>query len=353
MATALKQPRRDAYVHSDDDCREQETLAENRIGQIGAEMRRRLPGAVRVPARPSWKLVGLLVLAFVLLYYPIGMAITHAIDDDVGFQAPPQMQADGGSRAVAVAAALIDREVNRHRWVANDPFFLPSAALDNMPNFQQGIVSALARFAFEMTDQIGRVRGTSQTDPDLQKAAGELQYPGDVWVFDFSTSLAPTVTSEARYRAAARSLLAYNQRLANGAAVFERRADNLLATLDRLALDLGASSATIEKHLAESGGLIDTDADDIFYGIKGQVYAYHLLLRELRQDYANVISEREIDNVWDDTLASLRAAARLQPWVVVNGAPDGQFLPSHLAAQGFYLLRARAKLREITNILLK
>jgi len=46
-------------------------------------------------------------------------------------------------------------------------------------------------------------------------------------------------------------------------------------------------------------------------------------------------------------------AASLQPWVVINGAPDAQFMPSHLAAQGFFLLRARTQLREITNILLK
>jgi hypothetical protein len=46
-------------------------------------------------------------------------------------------------------------------------------------------------------------------------------------------------------------------------------------------------------------------------------------------------------------------AAGLQPGVVINAAPDAQFLPSHLAAQGFFLLRARTQLREITNILLK
>jgi hypothetical protein len=33
--------------------------------------------------------------------------------------------------------------------------------------------------------------------------------------------------------------------------------------------------------------------------------------------------------------------------------PNRQFLSSHLSAQGFYLLRARPQLREITNILLK
>ena len=52
-------------------------------------------------------------------------------------------------------------------------------------------------------------------------------------------------------------------------------------------------------------------------------------------------------------LGSFRAAAALDPWVVVNGAPDAQILPSHLAAQGFYLLRARTQLREVSNILLK
>ena len=36
--------------------------------------------------------------------------------------------------------------------------------------------------------------------------------------------------------------------------------------------------------------------------------------------------------------------------VVYNGVDD-QFLPNHLAAQGFYLLRARTQLREITGIL--
>jgi hypothetical protein len=298
--------------------------------------------------------IGLALLVAALFYYPVGMLITHAIDDDSDYQLPDASLPEGGSRAVAMAAALIEREVDENRWVANDPFFLPPAALDNMPNFQQGIISALARFAFELTDQIGRTRGTSQTDKDLQEAAGQLQYSGDVWVFDLSTSLAPTTTSEARYRKAARSLRNYNQRLVDGNAVFEKRADNLLATLDRFALDMGASSANLDRHIAEhAGDLIDTRADDIFYGIKGQSYAYYLIIRELGLDFEHLLSERELTNAWAKMMDSLRLTAELSPIVVVNGSPDSQILPSHLAAQGFYLLRARTKLREITNILLK
>ena len=281
------------------------------------------------------------------------MAWLHRIDDDPDF-AIESSAPEGGSRSVALTADLIDREINTHRWVANDPFFMPGSMLDNMPNFQQGIVAGLSRFAIELADQIARTRGSSQVDPDLNNAAGLLRYPGTVWIFDLSTSLAPTASSESQYRRAMIALRDYNQRLAAGNAVFETRADNLLATLDRIAADIGSSSAALDQHLAEHSGFgLDFEADDLFYANKGRLYAYYLLLRELGVDYARVIQERDLTAAWTQMLDSFRPAATLQPWVVLNGAPDSQLLPSHLAAQGFFLLRARTQLREISNILLK
>lgn len=293
------------------------------------------------------------ILAFVVLYYPVGMLLVHRVNDDLSFGAADYQVAPGASRSVAVTAALIQREVIDGHWAANDPFFLPASALDNMPNFQQGMVAALARFTFELTDQIGRVRGSSLTDPDLQEAAGLLQYSGTKWVFDFTTSVAPTATSEAQYKKARRSLLAYNDRLAAGEAVFEARSDNLLATMDRIALDLGSSSALLDAEIARAGGWLETSADDAFYSVKGQIYAYYMLLRELQADFAAVIEERDLAAAYQEMLESFRAGVALDPWVIVNGRPDKQFVPNHLAAEGFYLLRARTQLREITNILLK
>lgn len=304
--------------------------------------------------RGFWLALAVGLLVFLALYYPLGMAIVHEVDDDPDYALDASRIPQAGSRAVAMAAALIRRETDEHRWVANDPWFLPGAALDNMPNFQMGVIGALARFAFELTDQLGRTRGSSQTDADLQEAAGQLQYSGTVWVIDFATSWAPTTPSEARYRAAARALERYNVRLNEGQAVFERRSDNLLATLDRIALDLGASSAALDQHIAEnSGAFLDRRADDLFYGVKGQTYAYYLVLRELGADFDRLIAERELGGAWEQMLDSLRDAATLSPFVVVNGRPDSNLQPSHLAAQGFYVLRARTQLREITNILLK
>jgi hypothetical protein len=311
-----------------------------------------------LPARRPWYRRRLwlwpVVLAVLLLvYYLAGMAWLHEVDDDPDFGLESSAP-ENGSRSVALAADLIDREINTNRWVANDPFFMPGAMLDNMPNYQQGIIAALSRFAIELTDQIARTRGSSQMDADLNNAAGLLRYPGDVWIFNPSTSLAPTASSESQYRQAMTALRNYNVRLAQGNAVFERRSDNLLATLDRIAGDLGSSSAAIDQHLAEHSGFgFDFEADDLFYANKGRLYAYYLLLRELGVDYAKVIQERDLTASWNQMLDSFQAAATLQPWFVVNGAPDSQLLPSHLAAQGFFLLRARTQLREITNILLK
>ena len=98
---------------------------------------------------------------------------------------------------------------------------------------------------------------------------------------------------------------------------------------------------------------VDWYSDDVFYSVKGQAYAYYLILRELGIDYEAVLKERQLDDTWKQMLASLRHAATLRPWVVINGVPDGFVLPNHLAAEGFYLLRARTQLREATSILQK
>lgn len=307
----------------------------------------------RLPGR--W--LPLTVIAVVLvfgLYYPVGMLIVHKIDDNLDYQVAPGDLVQGGSKTVAMAASLIQREVNLNGWVANDPFFMPGAMLDNMPNYQLGMIHALGRFAFEMVDQIGRTRGSSQTDSDLQEAAGLLQYSGTKWIFDFSTSLLPTAKSEDQYRKARRALITYNTRLAQGQAVFERRADNLLSTLDRIALDVGSASAAIDRQIHDgSGQWIDTQSDDVFYSVKGQAYAYYMLLRELREDYANIVRDKELASAWDQMLASFAAAADLKPLIVHNSKPDAVILPNHLASMGFYMLRARTQIRELSNILLK
>lgn len=288
---------------------------------------------------------------FVLAYWEIGGKLVETIDDDPGYT-PAVAAPAGGSVAVHRAASLLRREIEQHGWTANDPFFLPGWALDNMPNYQQGIVYALSRFTLEMSDQIGRARGTSQVDPDLDRAVGLLRYPGDRWLFDLSASWAPVPSSESQYLAAAAALEAYNQRLAGGLAVFEVRADNLRQALDRIAGDLGSAAALADEHVALAGRLaFDARVDDIFYQAKGRLYGYLIVLQGLEQDFAETIETANLATVWGEMMASLRAAAEQKPLMVFNGGTSGLSFPNHLSNQSFDLLMARAKLREITDVL--
>jgi hypothetical protein len=299
-----------------------------------------------------WRWTWRLLLVAVILYYPIGALIVEDIDDDTQFAS--RNVVPGESRAVATAADLVTREVDVHTWTPMMPFFMPAAILDNMPNFQRGIMSALGRFSTELMDQVGRTRGSSQTDRDLEQARGFLNEQPNIWLWQPSVSLMPSATSAQKYRAGRDRLIAYNKRLAAGQAVFERRADNLQGVVDRIANDIGSDSAVIDQHIIEKAGdLFDTRADDIFYFNKGRLYTYYLLLRELGADFQNVIRDRELTNAWNGTVESFRVAAQLDPWIVWNGYLDGLLIPNHLAAQGFYLLRARTQLREISNILQK
>ncbi len=302
--------------------------------------------------RRLWRWTWRLLVVLLVLYYPVGALIVENIDDDSQFA--PQGVAPGESRAVAVAADLVQREVDVHTWTPMQPFFTPAAILDDMPNYQRGIIAALGRFSTELMDQLGRTRGSSQVDRDLEQARGFLNEQPNVWMWQPSVSLLPTTTSAQKYRAGRQRLLAYNKRLASGQAVFERRADNLQALIDRIANDHGSDSAVIDQHIIEEGGnLFDLRCDDIFYFNKGRLYANYLLMRELGKDFQNVIQEKGLTNAWNATVETFRIAAQLHPLIVWNGYPDGMILPNHLAAQGFYLLRARTQLREISSILLK
>jgi hypothetical protein len=297
--------------------------------------------------------IGAAVIAVLFIYYGLGMAFYNTIDDDPGFEPTESFAIQGGSKAVATAAALVEREADR--WSPNKPWLHPAAGLDNMPNYQLGILYSVSRFAVELGDSLGRNRGSSAIDPDLDRAAGLLKYDGTIWYWGSGGfNIIPTATADSQYHEGVNALLAYNRRLAAGDANYERRADNLIDLLNRVSSDLGSQSSVLdERTLQSNAGYFDTRADDIFYNTKGRIYGYALILRDVGADFSSVIAEKQATALWEQMLASLRTAAEMDPLIVANGKQDGLFVPSHLSAQGFYLLRARTQLKELSDALTK
>ena len=297
--------------------------------------------------KPIVAFIGIVVLIMVF-YLPVGMWIRHTIDDDLGFRPGPDQVTDGGSSAVDMTTALVLREVQEHGWVANALPFMPGYYLDNMPNYQKGVMAALSRFVVEMTDQIGRSRGSSQADPDLTQAQGAIKYDGEKW------SMVASASADTNYVYAAAALARYNTRLAEKQAIFDARADNLLTTLERISADLGSASAVIDQAVQDNTFFLwDRTSDDHFFDIKGRMYGYAMIMRGLEIDFEAVVRNRNLGAVWTQTISSLEAAAALDPYTIINGSPDGLILPNHLTTMGFYLLRARTQLKEVNAILLR
>jgi hypothetical protein len=312
-----------------------------------------IEGAATTPAKPAgkgwvrWAVIA--VMAILPLYFLVGAWLTHRINDQLDFKAPAP--GAGASIAVASMAAVIDREVNQTAWAPNTQGFEPAALLKiggNMVNYQSGMIRAMATFSLELEGRLGRARGSSASDVDLNTVRQKLAFSPDSWMV---ASIFPG-GADHEYRKAREALLSYNQRLAAGQAVYEIRVDNLIAVLDRIALDVGSSTDELGNQIdAGRRVFIDFKADKLFYFTKGQAYGYFILLRGLRDDFAPILEQRRVTGLYNEMLEDLGRAAALQPVIVQNAAPEAMLIPNHLAMEGYYLTRARARLREITDIL--
>lgn len=264
------------------------------------------------------------------------------------------------SQIAEMAAYLTDQNVNENAWVSSmliykmgffgldwdrTPFF------DNKASFQRGVNQAVRRTAVELVDTLGRVRGTSQVDGDLQSARGNLQFDETSWYFGLDP-FGPKTPTPSYYRTAIGELRAFNARLESCDATFDARADNLIQFIDRIANDIGSTSDIIrDRSQNYNGGWFDTRADDRYWFAYGQLYGYYGILSATHADFAQVISQRNLDPLWTTMEGQVRAALAIQPAIISNGREDGWIMPTHLATMGFYVLRVRSNLVEIRAVL--
>ena len=294
-----------------------------------------------------------LATALVLIvFYPLGAWYYSTIDDNPDFGPHSDASAPHESQTVAAAIALIDREVNRHGWAASAPFYEPPALLDNMPNYQEGIVGALSVVAVALRDRMGHTADAPDGDSDLASAAELLQYPPDIWFWNPRQSLWPKAPSDDQYLRALAALASYNDRLSGGDAQFDASAENLQAILTRMSDDLGVASANIEYHVDRTSP-VEERTGEIFYKTKGRMYGYYIALKGMQIDFAPVIRERHLEATWSSMMTSLRAVIRMRPAMILDGAPDSDFVPCTLCGEGFYVLRVRSELQTIENALQK
>ncbi|MDC9810308.1 MULTISPECIES: DUF2333 family protein [Rhizobium] len=264
------------------------------------------------------------------------------------------------SAIVDVVADLTDFNVNQNAWISSMLLYKMgffgidwdhTPFLDNKASFQRGINQAVRRTSAELVDTLGRVRGTSGINNDLQSARGNLQFDEHSWYFGLNP-FGPKTPTPSYYRSAIGSLRKFNTDLSACNAIFDGRADNLMQFIDRIANDLGGTSDMLaERSENHNRGWFDTRADDRFWFAYGQLYGYYAILAAAQADFSQVVQERNLGAVWSGTTRQFQAALRIQPAIISNGREDGWIMPSHLATMGFYILRVRSNLVEIRSVL--
>lgn len=282
-----------------------------------------------------------------------------------GEQVAPEAGTDttrscGPSAIVEVSQALINGQVDENMWLSATLIYklglfgIPWDAtpwMDNKATFQRGVIQSVKTVTLEMRERIGRLRGTSQSDPDLEDALSNINIDPYNWYVGLNP-IGAKQTAWGSYRQASKEFAAYNARLSACDANFDARADSLSSYLDRIAKDIGSTSAVIKDRSEQyNGGWFDMRADNVFMQAHGQLYGYLGLLRAARVDFDDIIRQRAIGNLWDNMESQLVSALELDPAIISNGKEDGWLMPTHLTTMGFYILRVRTNLTEMRDVL--
>lgn len=299
--------------------------------------------------RSWWQLIALLFAGIVFLYYPVGGMLVEDIDANTNIEIVQNRPEQ--SSAVEMMAFIINREVSQKMWTPNLPFFFPSYFLDNMPNFQLGMMSSVSTLAQAMAQRLARPIDDKR-EQHLVEAAKLLQYPGNIWMFSPENRLMPAPSSNSQYKKARKQLIKYSYGLNDGSEVFYRTPEDLAYFADRLAAGLGKSLEKIETQVREySSNFTDNKADDIFYYTRGQIYADYLLLKALGADYKHIILDHNLYLPWTQMLNALELGSQISPAIVRNGEINSVSAPNHLIAIALYTSRARFLMREISQFL--
>lgn len=265
---------------------------------------------------------------------------------------------------IRVAETLLDKPGG---YLSNDRM-PPSAFLDNMPNWEFGVLVQVRDLARAIRNDYSRSQSQSREDPDVSLAEPRFFFDNNSWILP---------RTESEYRDAIEGFRSYRDRLAGATepeAQFYARADNLrewLAQVEKrlgsLTRRLGDSVATtrINESLAGDPSAAATTAqpdqvdvrtswfevDDIFFEARGTAWALVHFFRAAEFDFANVLADKNAEASVRQIIRELEAS--LQPLhspVILNGSGYG-FFANHSLVMANYLARANAAVINLRELL--
>jgi hypothetical protein len=265
---------------------------------------------------------------------------------------------------VRVTETLLDKPGG---YLTNDKM-PPSVFLDNMPNWEFGVLQQIRDLARIIRNDYSRSQSQSREDADVAIAEPKFFFDSNSWI------LPPT---ESRYREGIEGFVRYRDRLAGVSspeALFFARADNLREWLAQVEKRLGSITRRLGDSVATS--VVNTDLagdaaaqanralvdrvggktswfliDDIFFEARGTAWALVHFFRAVELDFAQVLQDKNARASVRQIIRELEASLEpLHSPMVLNGSGFGLFA-NHSLVMSSYLARANAAIINLRELL--
>jgi hypothetical protein len=265
---------------------------------------------------------------------------------------------------VRVAETLLDKPGG---YLTNDRI-PPSVFLDNMPNWELGVLQQVRDLSRVMRNDYSRSQSQSAEDPDLAAAEPNFFFDNNSWILP---------RTESRYREAIDGFASYRDRLVGldqPPAEFYARADNLREWLAQVEKRLGSLSNRLGNSVADTrineslAGDSAAEAaqpqrdqvpvktpwhkvDDIFFEARGTAWALVHFFRAAEFDFAQVLNDKNAEASVRQIIRELESS--LQPIrspIIMNGGGYGM-TANHSLVMANYLARANAAVINLRELL--
>lgn len=329
--------------------------------------------ALAPPRRPRWTL-GVAIIVGVLLLLILVLMFWFSGEPDP-FEPKERAEATLGRKELPVGyqtvdttIGLIDVLLDKSGGYFSNDLLPPGAWMDNVPNFEFGVLVQLREFSIALRDQFSRSATQSADDVDLREAQPLLASPNDRWLLP---------STESQYGKARTHLIAFRDRLAdadpqNGQ--FYARADNLEQWLGRVEAQLGALSQRLSASVGAERANTDlggdpgaeqsksapgslyvktpwSEIDDNFYEARGQCFALIHLFKAIEADFGETLRRKHAMVNVEQIVNELEATqGAIWSPIILNGGGYG-FFANHSLVIANYIARASRAIGELRLVL--
>jgi len=273
-----------------------------------------------------------------------------------------------GSVTTAALIGVMDTLLTKPGGYTHNDIFPPGVWLDNMPNWEYGVLIQVRDLARAMREVHSRSQSQSLEDPDLAMAEPRFNFTATSWVLP---------ASESEYRDGLKYTHSYFRRLSDvkeSNAQFYARADNLrywLSTVDsrlgslsqrlsasvgkrRVNTDLAGEDAATQSTIAPMELKVRTPwtkVDDVFFEARGTAWALLHFLRAAEQDFAEILDNKNARVSMQQIIRELEGTQDFV-WspMILNGTGFG-FVANHSLVMASYISRANAAIVDLRDLL--